>query len=123
MMTKLNLTICLAWAACAIAYATPADARAVTAQTGAYATCSSASITEPRGWCPMTETEAPSIDTYYLQQIRFVSTGCNSGGACAQGGDVWTDMLYSTGRKPTTPQGSCFGASLYYVYGLGSCAC
>jgi hypothetical protein len=122
MMTKLNLTICLAWTACAIAYATPADALAVTAQTGAYATCSSASVTEPRGWCPMTETETPTLDTYYIQQIRFVATGCNAGGACAQGGDVWTDMLYATGRKPATLQQNCFIAT-YHLYGLGSCAC
>jgi hypothetical protein len=119
MITKLSLAACLAWAACAISYATPADALAFTMQTGPYATCSASYDTQYNNFCYTPDIGGYLFYTSYRQQIRFVGSGCNTGGVCAQGGDVWTDMLYTTGRKPAT---------LYYYcemtgYGLDTCAC
>jgi hypothetical protein len=121
MITKLSLAAALAWAACSISYATPADAIAYTAQSGEYATCSSAYVPTNQGVCwDMDYGGGWGAYVSYRQQIRFVDTGCNTGGTCAQGGDVWTDFRYTTGRKPAYYIGSCDGLN---IYDLGACDC
>jgi hypothetical protein len=122
MMTKMTLTACLLWGACALSFAAPANAYAITMQAGAYATCSN-SYEAAAGSAFCYHVEAGYFFyPAYRQQIRFVDTGCSSGGTCAQNGDVWTEQLYSTGRKPATLMMSdCDG--VYNVYGLDSCSC
>jgi hypothetical protein len=120
MIDNMKLIPCIAWAACAIGYAVPADANAVTLQVGNYAACSNAYETRSGEWCYVPDIGGPMHYTFYKQQIKFLNQGCNTGEGCLQNGDVFTDTIYSTGRKPATLYDYCGGAN---VYGLGSCAC
>jgi hypothetical protein len=108
------------WAASAIAAASPASARAFyNSGTGDYATCSGA-------W----SYASFSIECYdypgmqqasYSQNIRLVSTSCNAAACADQGGFMYVENVYATGRKSAYSGGYC--SNYYSVYGLDSCAC
>jgi hypothetical protein len=109
----LKVLACIAWLGAAVTSATPADAHAITKQSGDYAACSANYDVDIRTFC--------EFGTSYRQTIRFMSTACNSGGGCdADFSAVYLDNLAATGRKQAWFDGSC---SLYNVYALGSCDC
>jgi hypothetical protein len=116
MNTKLfTLAACIAWAGVAISSASTASALALTEQTGAYAACSASY--QSMTW------ENCGYQTTYTQNITFVQTACNQSGGCgANNGTVYTDGIYTTGRKTTSWQATCLEVGMF-VYGLGSCAC
>jgi hypothetical protein len=114
-----KLVACLAWAGVAIASAAPADAIAVTFQTGDYAACTTSY--EAGGETLFDCNNLVYIDTYYTQRIKFVTPGCNTGGCQSDDQTVYTDFVYSTGRKPAGYLSmTCIGS---YIYDLGSCTC
>jgi hypothetical protein len=117
----LKLVTCLAWAGVAVASAAPADALAVTTQTGEYASCSNDYSVQLRTWCRDVETQNPGWQTTHIQTIKLVSTPCGAGG-CAGQDAVYTDTVYGTGRKTVTWYSFC-DADPYYIYGFGSCGC
>jgi hypothetical protein len=116
----IKLVAGIAWAAAAIAHAAPVNARAVTLQSGNFASCSATYSNYNLqscfiGW----ELGGYASYTSYLQNIKFVTPGCSSGGCNSEDGAVYTDIVYSTGRKTAS-----FGATCEYNwYDLGTCAC
>jgi hypothetical protein len=104
---------CFAWAGAAISFATPASATVLTTQVGSYAACGGS-------YSSTFTTDCYGTEYYYIQIINFSSTNCGAGGCASTSGVVYTDIVYSTGRKTTFDDGPC-GTSK--VYGLGSCAC
>jgi hypothetical protein len=119
----IKLVACFAWAGLAMASATPADAIAVTAQTGAYAACANQNTIDPQYHCPYFDGGEIFYNewTNYKQQIKFANAVCNSGNCATDTSLVFTDMVYPTGRKVVTSTGIFCGQK--YVYELGSCAC
>jgi hypothetical protein len=108
----------LAWATALISGAAPACAFAISSQTGGYATCGyQYTYSSGRFQCPGT----PEYLTNYNQQIKFVTLSCNSGGCNSDSGPVYTDNLYSSGRKTVTQTAPLCGG--YWVHDLGSCGC
>jgi hypothetical protein len=115
----IKLVACLAWAGVAIASAAPADASAATTQSGAYASCSAS-------WSFYTDNGKMCWSTFwssYTQQIKFVSTTCNTGGCGGDQGTVYVDSIYPAGRKTTGPSDMECMSSTYHLYELGTCAC
>ena len=118
--TLITLGAAAAWAALAVSTASPAHAVVIFVnQGGPYATCSNSSNTTAGGACGYT--------TSYMQNIKVVAAGCNSGG-CSSDSWAFVTALYSTGRKVTSPVTTCSitipgGYINYRVYNLGSCAC
>jgi hypothetical protein len=108
----------LAWAAAVVATAVPADAVAVTSQYGEYASCAPVYAADGGGIC--LSMDSGKVNTYYRQQIKFVTTACSAGGCSPQPGTVYTDFVYSTGRKAAWAQDFCGTRN---VYGLDTCAC
>jgi hypothetical protein len=119
----IKLVACLAWAGVAVSSARPADAYAITTQTGTYATCAAQSSTLFQEWCifAVGEDLFYRYETGYVQQIKFVSTACNQGGCTPDATQVAVDFAYPVGRKTVTSHTTC-GANKN-VYGLGTCAC
>jgi hypothetical protein len=114
-----KLMACAFWCGAVVSSATPADALAITYQSGDYANCSADSDTQVRYWC-----ESSFDTTSYIQTIKFVTTGCNAGGCNSGSSTVYTEFEYPFGRKPAYEQSHC--SSIYNgtnVYGLGSCEC
>jgi hypothetical protein len=115
-----KLAACLAWAGVAVSSAAPADALALTSQTGDYASCSANYTARTRRWCGDVETGDPGWETLYNQTIKLVSQACNTGGC--QGVDtVYTDFVYPAGRKTATAINWCDTGT--NVYQLGTCSC
>jgi hypothetical protein len=114
-----KLMACAFWCGAVVSSATPADAYAITGQSGGYANCSADSDVHLMYWC-----ESSFDSTSYVQTIKFVTTVCNAGGCNSGSSTVYTDFEYPYGRKPAYEQSHC--ATSYNgmnVYGLGSCAC
>ena len=102
----------VAWVVTAAASAVPAQANAITTQSGTYAACGSYNEPDHLTVC--------SWSPNYMQVIKFSGIPCSSGG-CSSSALAWVDFVYSTGsRKPAYIQGSCGG---YRNYSLGTCAC
>jgi hypothetical protein len=111
--TLLRPIACAAWAALAIASATPADALAQTVQTGTYATCRTEYSNEVLDNC--------NGSFPYCTAIKFINLGCASGACDAIAfEDTFVESLYGPGRKIATAYSSC---NSLHLYGLGSCSC
>jgi hypothetical protein len=109
----IKLVAALAWAGVAVSSATPANALAMTTQSGDFANCPDGS------YDPWSGTLC-GYSKNYLQAVKFISTACGSS-SCSQGGAAtYTDFIYVVGRKVTTRIDSC---NTYNVYGLGPCQC
>jgi hypothetical protein len=121
----LKLVCCMAWAGAGLSSAGSAQAYAlmdpVLTGSGNYVSCTNTS-------------SAASIDCSYYhfsyrQSMKFISSSCNSG-TCAVSGNVYTDFVYTTGRKTVSTIGqtcqSPSGTSVTVyanVVALGSCSC
>jgi hypothetical protein len=113
----------LAWGGFALSNATPVEANAYTAQAGTYAACSS-SYTNIADFCICFGAQTCLAFASYTQVMKFNSTQCSSGSCNSGTATVYTDMVYSTGRKTTTSNGTCFtGTGTLNWFGLGACAC
>jgi hypothetical protein len=111
----------IAWAGLAVASAAPASARAVTSQSGEFASCS-ANIESGLLACAF-ESSGKFTNYFfssYAQGIKFVTAGCGSGGCNSDSSIVYTDLVYPPGRKTATYGGAC---ESYNLYTLGPCAC
>ena len=115
----IKLVAGVAWAAAAIAHAAPVNARAVTNQSGNFASCSASYSSVAMQSCFMAELGGYASNTSYIQNIRFVTPSCSSGPCSSDIGTVYTDQIYPTGRKAASFVGSCG----YNWYDLGTCAC
>jgi hypothetical protein len=114
-MTKSTFTKllgCLAWAGVAVSSAAPADAWAVTMQSGPYASCSGNYSTTSYALC---------VELPYIQTIKFVSTECSAGACSDITGSTRTEWLYSSGRKPASRYDWCAGS--FWLWELDSCSC
>jgi hypothetical protein len=109
----LTMVGCAAWAAVAVSSASPADALAITYQTGLYATCASGWQVEPGFLC--------ETDYAGSQIIKFVTTACSGGTCSAQYQGVYVTFQYPFGRTQTTQYSSC--TSGHAIYGLTTCSC
>jgi hypothetical protein len=111
---KKNLVVlaCVAWAAATISLAAPANAIAITTDSGDYASCSANSN-------PQTGMACATWGYSYVQTIKFMENSCNSG-ACQGNATTYTDMVYSAGRKTSTSLQFCGG---YNIHGLDTCQC
>ena len=124
--TLLALVGAIAWGGAAISSAAPAHAIAVTYQSGDYASCSNNADADFANQDCYYYVEGSSVhyylETHYIQQIKFVETGCNAGGCNNDNDVVRTDFVYSAGRKTATSRGldTCSYGSLLE---LGTCAC
>jgi hypothetical protein len=132
MNTKLfAASACLAWGAALFGSTAPADAYAITSQSGSYATCSAnySPASHVASWCSdeygSTDpygTQSTILYTNYEQQIKLVATSCNSG-PCSSGNDlVYTDFIYNTGRKVVSSSTVLCGGNTWR-YEIGTCAC
>jgi hypothetical protein len=115
----LALVACFAWAAAALSTAAPANAEAVTTQTGNYATCSASYTTaSSRAACGA---ETVAYEMSYQQTMKFVSTTCGTGGCSSDTVTVATDTIYPVGRKHTYFELSCIGGKR--LYSITTCSC
>jgi len=114
----LKVTATLLWMGVALASAAPANALAKTSQVGNYATCSS-SYQAASSSCSEFETGVVFYFNY-TQNIKFVTSPCNSGGCSSEPGTVYVQSVYDTGRKTATMDFLCSGQR---IYDIGICAC
>jgi hypothetical protein len=118
--SKLKLAACALWAVAAIAQSVPsADAYAWSRSNGAYATCANTWLSNSFVFCDM------SIGTPYRQQIKMISTACNSGACASDPTESYVDSVYAVGRKTAVVQESCVQENgvTWKKYGLSTCAC
>jgi hypothetical protein len=115
----------MVWAAAAISHAAPADAIAITLQSGAYASCSASYDYNYGETCWNDYYQASEYYTYYRQEIKLWSVACGAGGGCSNTGAVYTDFVYPAGRRTASggPLYCGWGYSGLNAYELGSCAC
>jgi hypothetical protein len=116
MIGQLKLAAGVAWACVALASAVPSvNAMIVTTQTGSYAACG------PNAYSNNYIPPACSyIHCGYKQQIRLSTTACAQGACSPETDQVYSDQVYSAGRKVATLATTC---GYEYIYQLGSCAC
>jgi hypothetical protein len=95
----IKLAACLAWAGVAASSATAADAIAITAQFGPYASCSAASQPYSTSFNTCGYGMHQWFDVNYIQQIRFVTPGCSSGNCQSEPATVHVDAVYTPSRK------------------------
>jgi hypothetical protein len=111
----LKLLSCIAWAGVAISSASSVDARALTAQ---YAEAGDYAVVTADFDYDYVECDAGVF--MYVQTIKFVSPG-RSPKHDARYEPVYTNQLYSTGRKAVSGGYEvCFG---WRIFDLGTCAC
>jgi hypothetical protein len=113
-----------AWAAAAVSIASTANATVVTnfAAAGGYASCSASYSANYKPWCREVETGYIGFETFYSQNMKFISTPCNSGG-CADTGSHYVDFRYTAGRKQiTSSQQLCYDLGTWF-YELDTCSC
>jgi hypothetical protein len=111
--------VCAAWVAAAISTAAPANALALTQQSGGnYASCSN-NYTYNSEIFTCADEGGPWS---YRQTISLVSTACNEGGCDFNRGAVYTDFLYGPGRKIALQYYVCPSA-IMNLYGFDTCAC
>jgi hypothetical protein len=115
----LVLVACCAWIAVALSTATPANADAITTQSGLYATCSGTYTAAYADFA--CGSEALFVQTNYNQIMRFVNTNCNTGTCSADTLQVAVQSVYPTGRKTAHQDSTCFNSKR--KYSLGTCAC
>jgi hypothetical protein len=117
----IKLVAALGWAGVAVSSATPASAIAVTYQSGPYAACSNNADAFQASFygCDASAT----FSTSYLQRIQFVTQTCNGGGCQPGASSVYTDFIYTTGRKPASLLDWTCDGDMILIYTLGSCAC
>jgi hypothetical protein len=120
--TLFKIGAAIAWAGAAIVSASPANAMALTWQSGDYAACSSNYYYgQYTATCDDGASGTQYIDFNAVQHIRFIQAACNSGNCAADSFDVQVEFLYGTGRKRVSGTGmSCGGMNLY---GIDTCAC
>jgi hypothetical protein len=107
-----QLMACIAWAAVAVSSASTAHAKLETYQSGPYALCAQNNLRRVHDSC--------NALFSYEQEIKLSTTSCNQSSCIPWDLIIWSESLYTSGRKVTTAMPSC---NAYHLYGLGSCAC
>jgi hypothetical protein len=115
------LVACFAWAAVALSTVSPANAVAITTQTGSYATCSASYTTQASTGTCLEAGEYMGFPMDYMQTMKFVSTACSGGACSSDSATAATDTVYPTGRKQTYLAASCMGGKR--MYDITTCAC
>jgi hypothetical protein len=117
--TFLKLAPGIVWAATAISSASSVDAMALTPNGyDGYANCSQ--DYDYSGWESPYCTDATEIFSY-VQNIRTMGQGCNSGNCSEAGSGVFVDSIYGIGRKIATQVAGCHAG--WSLWGLDTCAC
>ena len=120
MTTKLlKLSAAVLWAATAIGTAAQADAYIYTYQDGDYASCSASYYAQENKFCWSSELQDFAFNMHYVQGIKLVSNRCWSGACNNDSSTVYTESIYSTGRKIVANIGACDN----HFFALGSCHC
>jgi hypothetical protein len=115
------LFACLAWAGVLVSSATPAQAIAITTQSGEFVNCQVQNTFNYVDHCLFRDPNVPYWTTAYVQNMKFVTLGCSVGGCNNDTGTAHTDVIYAVGRKTAALQEVlCLQKKLY---ALGSCAC
>jgi hypothetical protein len=113
-MSRLKLAACMAWSGLAISSASSVHALAATTQAEpySYGTCSPVYYAQLNPAC--------AYNFNYIQRIRFLNIGCNSGSCYDDNFQPLVEYPYGSGRKTAAFLKSC---SPWTVYGVSSCGC